>query len=295
MKYIIIDIGSNTVKMDVFSVSGPNNITLDQRESITAGLINYIENNYMTQDGINKLCAILHQFIRQIYCIKHAQVFCLATASLRRAANAQHVIQEVFAQTHLKIKLVSEEEEALLSMKAVQHEIGPGKSGIMLDMGGGSTEKVLFDGEKILSARSMPFGCLSLYHQFVQDTLPIPAEAERIAAYVLDQFNDSLIPKQDTLYIVGGTGRAICTLHGQIHCQNSQKLYAIDTANLLALKEQLLLSNDTENQLEAIIPERKYTFMPGLIALCAIADHIKASKATFPLSNIRKGYLLSII
>ncbi|MCI8332130.1 MAG: hypothetical protein HFE78_04835 [Clostridiales bacterium] len=295
MKYIIIDIGSNTIKMDVFSVLNANSICLDKQEYVTAGLINYIENNQMNQDGIDKLCTILDQFIRRTDDLENAQLFCFATASLRRAANAQSIIQEVFIKTNLKIQLLSEEEEALLSMKAVQHEVGSHKSGIMLDMGGGSTEKVLFNGDTILSARSMPFGSLSLYRQFVTGSLPTPDEAKRLAAYVLDQFQDSSSAKQETLYIVGGTGRAFCTLHGQLYEKNSQALYSIHTSELIAFIHQLLLSDHTERQLEEIIPERKYTFMPGLIALGAMAKRIGAMQVLFPLGNVRQGYLLSIL
>lgn len=295
MKYIVIDIGSNTIKMDLYSISALGCIHLDKQESITAGLISYIENSQMNKEGINRLCSVLNQFKKQTAAMDHTHMLCFATASLRRASNAQDIIKEVFIRTNLTIQLLSEEQEALFSMKAVQHEIGINKSGIMLDMGGGSTEKVLFDNDTILSAYSMPFGCLSLYRDFVSGTLPTPEEAQRIAAYVLDQFQDPLASKQEALYIVGGTGRAICSLHAHLYSQTDNKLYKILTVDLIALKNKLLLSSHTESQLEAIIPERKYTFMPGLIALCTIAEHAKTSQTVFPLGNVRQGYLLSIL
>ena len=295
MKYIVIDIGSNTIKMDLYSISAPGCVHLDKQDSITAGLISYIENNQMNKEGIDRLCSTLKQFQEQTATMEHTHMLCFATASLRRASNAQKIIKEVFDQTRIKIQLLSEEQEALFSMKAVQHEIGINKSGIMLDMGGGSTEKVLFDNDTILSARSMPFGCLSLYREFVSDALPTLDEAQRIAAYVLDQFQDSLASKQESLYIVGGTGRAICSLHAHLYGQTDNKLYTIQTADLIALKNKLLLSSNIESQLEAIIPERKYTFMPGFIALCTMAEQAETSQTVFPLGNVRQGYLLSIL
>ena len=298
MKAAIVDIGSNTINLDLFSADKGGQVTLDRSYSETVGLIGLIEDGKLSRTGIERLCETIQHYQR-ISDSGYA-LYCFATASLRRADNAKEVIDEIYQRTGAAIRRIGEQEEALLSMRAVLYEIGPSQSGMMLDMGGGSTEKVIFQNTDILLARSMPFGSLSLYRQFVRQKIPSRQEANEIAQYVKREFDDGVSSLSDTFYIVGGTGRALCKLHGRLHGRKSDGLYELNVEAMQELCEHLLANDigddhDTEKLLTDILPKRKHNFLPGLIALCAMAEQAGAKQAVFPTGNVRKGFLLSIL
>lgn len=63
MIYSIIDIGSNSVRMSVYRINNDNSFTRLFSEKEMAGLINYIVDNNMTEEGIDKICEILDDFL----------------------------------------------------------------------------------------------------------------------------------------------------------------------------------------------------------------------------------------
>ena len=80
MIYSIIDIGSNSVRMSVYRINNDNSFTRLFSEKEMAGLINYIVDNNMTEEGIDKICEILEQADR----CGHGKVRKLHPGHLRR-------------------------------------------------------------------------------------------------------------------------------------------------------------------------------------------------------------------
>ncbi|MGV2503428.1 exopolyphosphatase, partial [Priestia megaterium] len=77
---------------------------------------------------------------------KHQQlphVTCVATATIRQAANAKEVLALVKKETGVSIQLLSEYEEAYYGFVAVIHSTSIDEA-ITIDIGGGSTEVTYF-------------------------------------------------------------------------------------------------------------------------------------------------------
>lgn len=87
MKAAIVDIGSNTINLDLFSADKDGQVTLDRSYSETVGLIGLIEDGKLSRTGIERLCETIQHYQR-ISDSGYA-LYCFATASLRRADNAE--------------------------------------------------------------------------------------------------------------------------------------------------------------------------------------------------------------
>jgi len=90
-------------------------------------------------------------------------VFCTGTAILRKASNAEIILKEVKKRFHLDVQIITGDAEAELIFKGVNIVI-PNDSNcrLMVDIGGGSVEFVIFQKSQILWKSSYELGVSKL-------------------------------------------------------------------------------------------------------------------------------------
>lgn len=290
MKYAIVDIGSNTIRMIVYQVeNGKIQKVLSEKQ--TAGLVGYInENIELAQEGIDTLIETLQQFLHTAESVGVDEFHAFATASLRSVENQQQVLEAVQEQVGIVIRILSGEEEAALDFTALRDEIGS-ESGLMIDLGGGSVELVQFiNGVREMSS-TISFGSLSLYKNFVEDILPTDRELKEIKKHVKERIGEApwLQGCAKHAYLLGGTGRAMAKLYmkvfgvpGDVHG------YTMDAHKIKKLRKAL---RSDSMLLIRNCPERIHTILPGITALRAIIKAAGCEEITVYNLGIREGYL----
>lgn len=273
MKNAIIDIGSNTIKIDIY-----DGVSLIFNKSLPVGLIQYIKNGIMTDDGIAELINTLDTFRLIAETFNCGEKYYIATASLRNIKNQADVLDIVYQRMKIAIEIISEYDEAQYSYEGLRYNIGSDiHTGIMIDMGGGSTEILGFRDGKVGDVISLPFGCLKLYLRFNGDI-------QRADAYIDSLVSDINWLKNygDTVYLIGGTARSL-NLFGEI-INNID-----DLINLLNK-----IKNDTE-LIESVVPDRLTTIVPGLAAYCRLLYHMGIRNVVITQASVRDGYIINII
>ncbi len=291
--YAVTDIGSNTVKCSVYRVSDPQNIEDIEFMSQKLGLIALVENQALNDNAVSLLCDTVLEYKKRAEELGADVFAAFGTAIMRKITNFDEVCRSVKEKTGVDIDLISGEEEARLSFSGARMLSPELSHGIMADMGGGSTELIAFENDSINSLYSFPFGCLSLYKEYVKERFPAFNEANEIQTYVTDEISKhAFTSAHDQLILVGGTGKAIskvlCEL-GYSSCVNPiEVLYALEKR----FNEQ---DPDDIAMLEHLVPARVETIIPGLLAYIAIAK--RANAKTFAISGggIRDGYLKKLI
>ncbi|MBR6768246.1 MAG: hypothetical protein IKM34_02025 [Clostridia bacterium] len=292
MNYAILDIGSNTIKMTIFSEEGE--ILL--RKSTAAGLISYVKNGILTEEGITLLADIMLQYDKIARNTGADRLYPFATASLRAASNHQEVIDEIEKRTSYRIDLVSGEEEAALSYYGVCKTLPDQKDAmILLDIGGGSCEIVA---PQCSLAVSLPVGALAMYVKFVKNILPTKNELKEIYLHTQTLAKDAgITQKNDTVCATGGSLRAFCRFHAHVF----HKDFTTDSVYLITRQEIVqLLSRVTDMDLETkltlirLLPERTHTFATALTAILAILDTLGATTLTVVAGGAREGYFMKI-
>ena len=91
MKYALIDMGSNSIRLTVYDMDQTSFKVLF-KEKIMAGLAGYVEHGRLTRDGIDCACQSLREFrsTLELLQIEHLAVF--ATASLRNICSAVYEV-----------------------------------------------------------------------------------------------------------------------------------------------------------------------------------------------------------
>ena len=291
MKIAIVDIGSNTIKMKIYRYENNElNETFSKVEN--SKLISYINTGIMNGDGISLLCSVLSNF-KSLAEENSADIFrCFATASLRRAKNIDEIISSVKENCSIDIDLISGDDEAFLSFKGVcnsQKNFPP--CGIMVDMGGGSTEVVCFEDKKITASSSMNFGSLSLYLDFSENGKN-NINFDDIKQHVFCTLDKTSLIKQEykNAVLVGGTALAINKLYR--HFFNGEAEYEMTLANLEKMYDILKAQTyETKALLTLLVPDRVYTVTPGLSAYLGIFSLFGVEKILVSTFGIREGYV----
>ncbi len=297
MRVAVIDIGSYTVKLSVFDTAG-RDFFLVRKESRVCELISRISGGRMRFDGFATLASALSAFKRTadgLYCDK---VCAFATASLRRASNSSDVIAAMRRLTGLSIDLLPAEKEAEYSFRAVLNRTVRGeKTGAFSDMGGGSTEIVLFRDGKPFFLTSLPFGCLSLYKGHCKSDYPDPAEWEEMRREAAGALEKQAVPENagKTLYLIGGSARALAALY-----RHAKEISGEDDNGFAMTLEQMrsipsLYGGEKRSELRALFPERHKMILPAAAAYEAITERLGAEKIVISSSGMREGYLLSLL
>ena len=286
MNYALIDVGSNTVKTDIYSVDG-GEVRLIYNKSRYSHLGSHIRNGSLDADGLAELISAVIEFrdtARERSCV---EVFCFATAALRRLNDFGSLHTAVLKTTGVDIDLIDGRREAKLSFLGMLAEQPDISEGMMLDMGGGSTESVVFADRKVVSAVSLPFGCLSLADTFAPENDFTDGSESNIFLYVnkiLDECGQNA--SSETAIIVGGTSRAACKLNKVIYggCKD------MIIPEFKRLYEHLKTVKGRASMYE-LIPKRAPTVLPGLAAYSVLFDRAGVNNVIISDGGIRRGYL----
>ncbi|MBS6750847.1 MAG: exopolyphosphatase, partial [Firmicutes bacterium] len=145
--YCVIDIGSNTIRLVIYTLeNGQLNQALSSKA--TAGLAGFVEDGAMSEEGIERLLGVLHRFHGVLSLLPDCQVYPFATASLRGLKNTADIVARVERETGFKVDVITGREEAILDYRGAVGRMQE-RSGVLVDIGGGSTELVFFRSREV--------------------------------------------------------------------------------------------------------------------------------------------------
>ena len=292
MNVAITDLGSNTVRLSIYEIEGDTfRLLLSKKEM--ASLAGYVENGKMSKEGLRVASEVILSFkkIVEHFNIAYFKVF--ATASLRNVKNADECLSYIHQKTGVAIELLSGEEEALLDFKGALL-LQDVRDGLLVDIGGGSTELVLFKDRISLMALSLPFGSLSLYREFVNDIMAKEKELDDIRKYVKRSlpaisFHDGQFK---TIVGVGGSIRALRKLVRRLKKQDD-----LNTITYKDIEGIIKDSNRHRAELLKLIlktaPERIHTILCGATTLLSIMDFYDLKSVSVSDYGVREGYVYS--
>lgn len=283
--YGIIDIGSNTIRLVLYDVQD-GRIRPMLNKKITAGLAGYVKKGRMTEKGIKKLIEVLTEFSEILPYIQIKEIFCLATASLRNIENTDEVCTAVKIQCGFDIIVLSGEEEALYDYYGAMQSVNE-PAGVVIDIGGGSTEFVFYMENSISKILSIPIGSLTAYSAYVKDIIPTVKERKEIESAMESAMSEIFEKSPDVICGVGGSIRAAVKVYNEIFPTLPKGRVQISSlASLLKVRKDILAKAILKTA-----PERIHTFVPGLVLLCTIAQKWNIKELTVSTSGVKEGFL----
>lgn len=296
MLYGIVDIGSNTIRLKIYEYKN-NKIKSVFSKKKTAGLIAYRDDGKLNDEGINILSSILNKFNKIMNLLNVARRYFFATASLRNISNTYEIIDFIKEKIGVDIHILDDETEAQLSFNSVKSTGLSSDDGILLDVGGGSSEIIVFENKTPVDKGSLPVGSLSCYEDYVGIMFPNKKESKNIEKRVIKEIEDLGLVKTHKKYLfgVGGTVRNLKKLLVHLNFINEKKdafpVYLLDEV----LDELKYNNKEDFNKILKVKAERIHTLVPGIIIIKTIAKYFHVEKICVCKNSIREGVLYSLL
>ncbi|MDU5808524.1 ethanolamine ammonia-lyase reactivating factor EutA [Finegoldia magna] len=295
MIYAVIDIGSNTIRLSVYKVIGDEVKNLFNEKS-SASLASFIEKGMMNEHGIQKLINTLKEFKNLISNFEDiSKTYAIATASIRNSCNRREIIERVRTEVGIDIELISGEEEAKLSF------LGSGidsQSGILTDIGGGSSEIVVFEQGKVVKTSSLNIGSLVAFDNFARGLFITKDEKKLLEDDIklMIASNNLNRVQHDLVCAVGGSARACLKLYNEYYDKEAGNV--IITMDGLKNLINTLINMEDRTKMKLILKvkaDRIHTLIPGMIILYRIAKYFYADIIRVSMTGIREGFVYNKI
>ncbi|MFO3717921.1 exopolyphosphatase [Anaerococcus sp. ENR1011] len=293
MIYAVIDIGSNTVRLSVYKVHGEK-VTNLFNEKEQASLKTYVKDGILSEKGIDRLVSTLKKFKAVVDNFEDIdELHPFATATIRDAANRTEILDRVKEEVGLDIEIISGEEEAKLAFIGASSSVEVSR-GILTDIGGGSSEVVIIDQNKVIKSTSLPIGSLSAFNDYVDGLFLNKDEKKDIDTAVKDllESNKMYREEQELLCAVGGTARATLKFYNEYYNESSYNT-VMDASNLNDMIKEFI-EKEPRDILDAILavkPDRVHTLLPGMVILNRLTKYFYCEKISISQTGVREGYV----
>ena len=292
MKYAVIDLGSNTIRLVVYEETNAEFHALFTQK-FTAGLAAYLQDGMMTPEGIRLICTTLQRCKMLLKEFTPCTTLAFSTAPLRNIRNTQEAIDQIYAETGYSVDVLTGLEEAYLDYYGVQREL-PVESGLLFDIGGGSTEILTFahDGTGVIE--SVPIGSLNLSKKHIAKLFPDKKERDAIRLQVqksLKRHKLNHLPPYETLCGIGGTARTVLQLLQAMKViLPAQRTF---TAEQFRKLKKFLWKKDSAamERLTQYCPDRLHTIFSGILILETLILQSRCTTVYVCKYGVREGYL----
>jgi exopolyphosphatase/guanosine-5'-triphosphate,3'-diphosphate pyrophosphatase len=179
-----IDVGTNAARLKIARHrDGQLEIVHSERAAVEPGQ-GVFERGHMARDVVDRLSAALSEF-GEVCRFHGADVRAVATSALRTARNRNAVVARVERDSGIALEVIDGDEEARLTALGVLAGADAHERALCIDIGGGSTEVMLGQGERLASASSIDVGGVRL-RQRVADDVELLRDAARAELASLD-------------------------------------------------------------------------------------------------------------
>jgi exopolyphosphatase/guanosine-5'-triphosphate,3'-diphosphate pyrophosphatase len=212
MRVASIDIGTNTFRILVGEIKyNELKIIYIDRVITRLGGGYSKEGKIITQSAIERAIPVLKKIANIIEKYKVEKIKAVATSVVREAVNGCEFLERVQKETEIKAEVISDEEEARLTVAGVLKSVSAGSGySVIFDVGGGSTEYVLVERGEILGLKSTNLGVVHLTERFLKGDIPSKLGIDALSQEIWNVLSSELswMPKisNDNLTLIGTAG-----------------------------------------------------------------------------------------
>jgi len=293
----VVDLGTNSTRLLVAEVADGHLEEVERRLTITRLGEGVDGERSLGAAGIARVKDCLARYRRAIDELGAERLLAYATSAVRDAANGASFLGEVEAEFGLPTRLLSGEEEALLTFRGAT--FGRRLEGLtaVVDLGGGSTEIVLGDADGIRRSASIDVGCVRLAERFVRSDPPSGDEAESIRAHVrsflLERFSRAELPASGIG--AAGTVTTLATLHLGLPEEIPELVHGHRLPAAWIAEESRRLAESRVEELRerpGIVPERAGVIAAGALAVAEIVEFFQLDELEVSEWDILHGAAL---
>ena len=174
-KVATIDIGSNAIRLlisNVFSVNGKLHHTKNSLYRVQLRLgDDSFNKGIISPQNLDKLKSTLKsfKFLMDVNDVKKYLAY--ATSAMRSISNAEKLLKSLEIETGVKVEIITGKKESeIVAKNDISTHIGKTKNYCFIDVGGGSTEVVIYKKGEFYKSKSFKIGGVRLINGLVEDS-----------------------------------------------------------------------------------------------------------------------------
>ena len=212
--------GTNSTRLLVADVVDGRVRELDRRSTVTRLGRGVDTSGQLSLEAIEDVCAAVAGYISIYEELRAEQVIAIATSAVRDASNSQMFLAELRERFALDARILGGAEEARLTYLGACAEREPRDKTLVIDIGGGSTELVVGDGERVGFYASLQAGTVRHTERHLSHDPPEPAELEELAkdvtALIDEALEDSALAQASGGIGVAGTPTSLAAIEQEL-------------------------------------------------------------------------------
>lgn len=298
IRYGMIDIGSNTVRIVVFALTKEIKYHVLWNEKESVRLRQHVKDNKLTQKGIDKLLKVLKQYKKIERRFKMVDFTVFATQTVRMVDNRDDIIKLVKDEVGYDIRVLSKDEECLLGFQGMKTYLTHQDEGLYVDLGGGSMELVYFENNEPIHYHSLDFGSIVL-RGMIDNPVPNEEELEIYHKFALEEFSKLpwLRNLSTPLIVVGGSSRNMVRIDRFItRREESTHGYKIGFREIERTRKLLMLLTIEEiEKIEGFSSSRADIIIPSIYIFELLYKYVDSPYYVCSRTALREGILIERI
>lgn len=166
--FAAIDVGSFKLELGIYEITAKNGLRqVDHLRHVIALGKNTYSTGKISYELVEEMCRILEEFSAVMKSYQVSDYRAYATTAMRVAKNSHIILEQIRVRTGIKIRVLSNSEQRLLTYKAVamkeaefQKIIQKGTA--IVDVSFGSMQISLFDKDSLVSTQNLPLGVMRI-------------------------------------------------------------------------------------------------------------------------------------
>ncbi len=290
--HAVIDIGTNSLKMHVATVSDGRTTVLGDFTEVTRLGEGLHESGELGADAIARNVEAVAVFQAKAVELGAGTIVTVGTMALRSARNTGVFTNAVRDLCGLEVEVVSGEEEARLSYLAVLSGLGAGKGRVVVfDTGGGSTEFIFGQGDEIVERFSLDVGSRRPTEEFCKSD---PVTRDELTAMVtsLEREFSRLKSGVDALVGMGGTVTSLGAVHHMMKVYDPDVIQG-STLALAEVERQVdmyrAITIEERRETVGLMPKRADVILAGAAIVMTVMRKLGATELTISDRGLRHG------
>lgn len=288
MRVAVVDLGTNTFNLLIADVRGKDfAVVYAGREVVKLGEKS-INENHISEAAFERGLGAFAIHANTIKEHNVSKVKAFATSAIREAKNGKEFIQRIKEITGLDVEVINGEREAELiylgNRQAVDLDEEPH---LIMDIGGGSTEFIIADKQKVYWKHSFKLGVARLLEMFQPGDPITPATIEKVNQYLAAQLQPLVeaLGKYRANCLVGSSGgfESVVDMIGAFFSKElvsaTRHCYAVALEDYFTVSKNTIHSTMAQReQMKGLIPMRRdmivltYLLIDHVIRTCNITQ-----------------------
>lgn len=291
----IIDIGSNSIRLVIYEMNGTTSYRVIDESKEAARLSERIGGDGRLEDeDITSIVHTLEHFKMLCEANKTKRIRAVATAAVRNASNSQEIVRKLEEQTGIHVEILPGDEEARIGFLGMINTMDI-QDGLLIDIGGGSTEVSLFIGRRLVNSVSFPFGSVNTTKKYTKngqvDANDIAAMSQMILSWVE---KEPWIRGHQGLPLIGlgGTIRSVCKLdqRARKYSLPMTHFYPMEASTVNRMLSELApMPVEKRKKVDGMSSGRADIIVPGLVIMQTIFEFAGASHYIISGTGLRDG------